>query len=504
MSTPYSPDKNGKAISTYAPSFAKDLMQEYTAWQSDSENISLGIATSTSVGKAIIDKIVTGVVGQGLTPMASPYANVLGWTKEQADKFQRDAETFWNIFTGTRFYDWYGKNSFKQIQQQALRNCLIYGDFLNHRGYRKLGSTVVPFVQTIGGNMVCNRDFVDQKTNRGGVLYKKGSDIEYGYEVVVIGDNLEDTYDTKKVMRYNSEGFMEFDLVVLGQLTEKTTRGIPLFNPVRGDILMLEKIKNNYLVKMSVQNVLALYLKQSENPQDTGISTAEKLMGLQQSPKQPEVRGKVDLGPGVIIEGKPGEEAQLLQAATQSADFAQLFRTILENISAACWGLPVEVLLSSFNASFSASRASINIAEKCFSEKRTEFIQKFMAPAWEQVVDYGIRIGFIQAPGYTFGKNIFIDKQILASTWTGVTPVQIDPVKEVNAFETAINLGICTREYAIRNLYGLDADEVFERIAQEQAKMEQLGISPTTTPIEQTDKIDKTDDTDEKEEDTDE
>lgn len=477
MSTPYSPDKNGKRISGYAPSFSRDPMFGFSAVQDDSSNISMGIATSTSVGTAIIDRIVMGVIGKGLSPMSAPEKSLLNWTDKQAKRFQDEAETFWRLYSSSDKFDWYGKNNFSQIQQIALRDILIYGDCLLHRGYRRKNNSVTPFVQLIAGNMVRNSNYIDSKRNRGGVLFHENSDIESGYEIAVIAENLMDTFSTKAVQRFNSNGFKEFDLISLKNLSEKATRGIPLLNPVRGDILMLEKIKNNYLVKMSVQNIFALFLKKTSDAPDNGASLNEKLMGLDlgQGIESEEER-KIDLGPGVIIDGERGEEAQILQAATQSADFAQMVKTLLENISSACYGLPYEVLLSSFNSSFSASRASINIAEKSFSAIRSEFVSKFNTPVWDMVIDYGIRIGMVHAPGYTFGKNEFIDKAILASTWTGVTPVQVDPVKEVNAYTTALNAGLCTREFAIRNLYGLDAEEVFERMAKEKRYMEELGL----------------------------
>ena len=479
MSTPYSPDKSGKRIVSYSPDFSRDVMAGFSAVQDDASNISMGIVTSTAVGTAIIDRIVMGVLGKGLSPMSSPEKSILSWSEAEAKRFQNEAEAFWRLYARSDNIDWYGKSSFEQIQQMALRDILIYGDCLLHRGYRKRNNKAYPFVQLIAGNMVRNGSFVDSKDNRGGVLFKKGSDIEDGYEIAVVDENLVDTLSTKTVKRFNSRGFKEFDLITLKNLSEKATRGIPLLNPVHGDILMLEKVKNNYLVKMNVQNIFALYLKKDTNAPDNGASLQEKLASLDIASPAPAEEREISLGAGVVIDGERGEEAQILQAANQSADFAQMIKTVLENISAACYGLPYEVLLSSFTASFSASRASINIAEKSFSAIRNEFITKFANPVWELVIDYGIRIGMISCPIYTYGKNEFIDKAILASTWAGVTPVQVDPVKEVNAYALAINTGLCTRELAIRNLYGLDAEEVFERMAKEKTYMKELGLSET-------------------------
>ena len=55
----------------------------------------------------------------------------------------------------------------------------------------------------------------------------------------------------------------------------------------------------------------------------------------------------------------------------------------------------------------------------------------------------------------------------MSVSWTGVTPPQVDPTKEVKAYIDAVNAGLCTREHAVRSLYGFDFEEVAERLADE-------------------------------------
>ena len=61
-------------------------------------------------------------------------------------------------------------------------------------------------------------------------------------------------------------------------------------------------------------------------------------------------------------------------------------------------------------------------------------------------------------------------KAIYGVTWTGVNPTQVDPTKDVKAYTEAINNGLCTHEYATRMLYGLDFEEVAERLKDEKEK----------------------------------
>ena len=64
-------------------------------------------------------------------------------------------------------------------------------------------------------------------------------------------------------------------------------------------------------------------------------------------------------------------------------------------------------------------------------------------------------------------------------TWTGVKSPQVDPTKEVKAYIEAVNAGLCSREQAVRALFGFDFDEVAERIAEEKRLMESLGVTET-------------------------
>ncbi len=95
---------------------------------------------------------------------------------------------------------------------------------------------------------------------------------------------------------------------------------------------------------------------------------------------------------------------------------------------------------------------------------RDDFQKKFLEPVYRLVVEYGILTGHITAPGYMEGDGLYKDA-VLASTWVGVTPVQVDPTKEVRGYADAIKANLCTHEQAIRALYGSDADEVFQRLA---------------------------------------
>ena len=131
-------------------------------------------------------------------------------------------------------------------------------------------------------------------------------------------------------------------------------------------------------------------------------------------------------------------------------------------------GISYEELVGMFSSSYSASRATINESEKTYADLRNEFINKFLNPIWRLIIDYGVLTGQIEAPGYY--ESDLMRKAIYGVTWTGVNPTQVDPTKDVKAYAEAISNGLCTHEYATRMLYGLDFEEVAERLKDEKEK----------------------------------
>ncbi|MGN0907163.1 MAG: hypothetical protein ACI4NM_08445, partial [Bullifex sp.] len=148
----------------------------------------------------------------------------------------------------------------------------------------------------------------------------------------------------------------------------------------------------------------------------------------------------------------------------------------LSLISAAV-GLSYEELLGKYNSSFSASKATINSSEKNYKPLREEFERKFLNPIWQTVIDYGVLSGVIDAPGY-FDDEL-VRRAMCEVTWTGVTPTQVDPVKEVTSLKEAVDNNFCTAEYASRTLFGMDYEEVIQRRAEERRMAEEAGLMPT-------------------------
>lgn len=493
MSSVYTNPTSGKISSGFRPYYPSDPNQNYTWNQDTSQEQSEGLYRTTTLGKMMIDALTRYVIGKGLTPMAAPETSILGWTPEQTDRFQKQAEAYWRLVTGSVNFDYYGKDNFLGLQRIAFKNILIAGDTLRHNGYRKLrNGEIVPYVQVISGRMVSQILEQDSKKSSGGVVIDKTTGREVGYKVRVIDDFLNDTYSYKFVRRYNKLGKLEFDLIQIDKSDPQLVRGIPLLTAVRDDVLDLDKFKANHLTQSAVQALFTAFIEKEKDAEEGSASFMDKINSAGAETVDDDGERRVDMGAGYVVELNPGEKVSMAERHTDGDDYDAYLKANIGMVASAL-GMSYEVATNSFNASFSASRAGLNSAEKNFAILRDEFCTKFNNPVWRMVIETGILKGMIEAPGYEKG-GLYKDA-IFAVSWTGVTAPQVDPTKEVKAYVEAINAGLVTREYATRQLYGLDQDEVHERWLKEMEGM-------NTTRTEDGEDIDGTDNDGEEDDDS--
>ena len=169
----------------------------------------------------------------------------------------------------------------------------------------------------------------------------------------------------------------------------------------------------------------------------------------------------------------PGEDIEIADAKRPSSNF-DAFTTSLAKYVGAALEIPVEVLVKHFSSSYSASRAGLLEAWKGFRMKRSWLAADFCQPVYEMFLAEAIGAGRLKAPGF------FLDPVIrmayCGAQWNGPAQGMIDPVKEVNAAEKRINIGISTRQRETIEMTGGDFDSNVAQLARENQLMEAAGL----------------------------
>src|SRR5690606_18975305 len=115
---------------------------------------------------------------------------------------------------------------------------------------------------------------------------------------------------------------------------------------------------------------------------------------------------------------------------------------------------PYEVLVSHFEASYSASRAALETAWQAFSGRRTWVARNFCQPTYEWFLAECVARGILKAPG-------FFDDPIRRAAWCGAlwigpARISLDPTKDAEAAKVWMNLGVKTLEEVTTETTGGD------------------------------------------------
>ena len=141
----------------------------------------------------------------------------------------------------------------------------------------------------------------------------------------------------------------------------------------------------------------------------------------------------------------------------------------------AALNIPADVLMSRFQASYSASRGALLQAAALFKTRRTWFVRDFCQPVYEAWLAEAVAIGRVSAPGY--GTDPLITKAWSKADWFGPVMGMLDPVKEVTGAALRRKYGFSSGEREAAELTGSDYDDNIDQIALENATWEKHGLS---------------------------
>jgi lambda family phage portal protein len=180
-----------------------------------------------------------------------------------------------------------------------------------------------------------------------------------------------------------------------------------------------------------------------------------------------------ELGSGAVNVLKPGESVDLADPKRPNSGFEMFIASMAKMIGAAL-DIPCEVLMKSFQSSYSASRAALLEAWKSIKIDREFFINDFCKPIYEIWLSEAVALGRVNLPG--FFNDPIVKAAWCRAEWIGPTQGQIEPVKEVTAAIMRIENCLSTREQETTALTGGDFDMNVAQAKLEQRKMIDAGL----------------------------
>lgn len=400
---------------------------------------------------------VTSVVGDGLVLQSTIDREALGLSEEQAEAWQRSAEREFHIASKTA--DWTRVQCFEELQALAFRSTLESGDVFAVRRFRRdAGDTYGTKLMLIEADRVSNpnrRQDTDQIT----------AGIEFDGNGVPLACHVSDKHpggqrvagmNWARVPLRSNDG-RPLVLHLYDRLRPEQTRGVPYLAPI------IESVKQlgDYTDAEATAAVNSAMLFAFEKLPAAVDEEGNPVVGQREAS---DADNEVTLEDGALITLDPGSDIVVQAPGRPNSEFGNFYLAFLRAIGVAL-ELPLEVLIKHFTASYSASRAALEMAWQFFRCRRTWLARRFCQPFYEWVLEEAVAFGRINAPG--FFEDELIRQAWCGAMWIGPSRWSLDPGKDATADETDMRTGVKTLAQCIIERGGGDPDQKHQQRARE-------------------------------------
>lgn len=423
----------------------------------------------------------TNVIGSGLKLKSRIDAEVLGLSREQADVWEKAVEKEFALWAEKKWCDATRLNNFYEMQQLALISWLMNGDawviIKNDEPQKwapyglRLHLIEADRISTPEAGKVLTSFFQSPqqttgKSPNGNTIY---NGVEINSDGAIVAYWICNQYPNSNLRGYKKEwvrveAFGEKTgnpniLQIMESERCEQYRGVPYLAPVIECLKQITRYTEAELTAAVVTAFFTAFIK-------TKAPTAEIPFG-EVVPEEERIDpdpNSYELGAGTINMLAPGEDVVIADAKRPASGFDPFVMSMTKQIGAAL-EIPFELLMKSFTASYSASRASLLEAWKAFKMRRTWFANDFCQPVYELWLAEAVARGRINAPG--FFNDPTIKKAWCGAEWIGPAQGMLDPVKEVNAAILRTEHGFSTHERETTELTGGNWDDNIAQITRE-------------------------------------
>lgn len=236
-------------------------------------------------------------------------------------------------------------------------------------------------------------------------------------------------------------------------------RGVPFLAPVIEDLKQMDRYTKAELLAAVIGGMMTVFVT-SDLPEVAPYG--EQIAGIAEGEQD------IALGPGAVITMDPGQKISVPDFKHPNVAFDGFVSAISRQIGVAL-GLPHEVLIKSFTASYSASRGALLEAWKTFKTWRSFFVSGFCQPVYESWLDEAVAKGRIYAPGYF--DDPMIRKAYCGSEWHGPAQGSLNPLQEAGAYKMLVEECFTTRSAIVAEMNGGDYGRVVrQRIVEEKLR----------------------------------
>ena len=447
---------------TYPESPDNDILWDLDDLRAKSRNLYM----NNELAGAALKKMRTKIVGTGLLPKPNINYQIAGITKEQAREYEKIIKAKFNAWASSTNADFNRMHDFFTIQALVQLSWIMNGDaFVIPKRKKRPGVEIELCLQMIEADRIVNPRFSYNQLIKGGIEFAPNGDLLKYY---IADRHPGDGYsEIKGYPVFNSLGRRNilhiFEPERVGQ-----RRGVPLLASIIYPIKTLGRYKEAELIAAAINASLGFIVetKDAEGFINSSFGTSGE-DGDNLGGKRTE---KITLEHGLGIIAENGETIKEFTTTRPNKSYKDFVDAVYEEIGAQL-EIPHEVLMSSFKASYSAAKASLEEAHQRFLVCRKLLERTLCQPIYEEFILELIRNGDIDCP--RFFEDSAVRYAFTRCIWVGSGKSSLDPLKEANANTKSLENFTTTRGI-IAAESGLDFDEMLEARLEEEKKIAEI------------------------------
>ena len=459
---------------------------------------------------AAINTTTKKTVGYGLYLKPCIDYEFLGLTQEEAEEWERNAEREFALWAESKHCDATCVHTFYEMQELIFRGMLSNGDGLGLIKY----SNTTPFMpyelrlQIIESDRLCSPLYAAANVVKSlnytiaeGINADNGNRIVNGVEIDDNGkliaywicnrypqEYMRLHHKERKWIRIEAYGKRTGNPNVL-HLFKATRasayRGVPLLAPVIESLKQLTRYSDAEIMAAVISGMFTVFVKSNGSSANNPLSGMANPFAMNSMPVPTDDSGAsehrrtsaddVVIGNGAVTVLEDGEDISIANPTRPNANYDGFIVSVFKQVGAAL-DIPYEVLLKSFNSSYSASRAALLEAAETFKNYRMYLQDDFCQPVYEMFLAEAVAKGRIKANG--FFNDPLIHKAWCSAKWNPTTTVPVlDPTKEVQAAEMRVKNGFSTREQETVALNGGDYKSNVEQLVRENKMLKEANAT---------------------------
>ncbi len=438
------------------------------------------------LAQSAVSTKVAHVIGSGHVVRPEIDADRLGLSQDEAQVWEELALDIWTDWAGSNDCDISRSQTFAELEDMVYRSRLMSGDvFVLQRFKRRPGRLLASCVQIVEADRVWNPSWRADSPMLVGGIEKDADGAAVAYHVadrhfVSIGTG---QVTWQRIPAFDRQGNRIVLHVHGPKWRPEMTRYAPLLAPVIESLKQRSRYSEAELMAAVVSACFAVGMVSDEGDLGAALGTAG-------TPPPIDASKAINLTePGQIFDLLPGEKIQSFAPGRPNPQFAPFIEAVAKEVGAGT-DLPYEMLIKQFSASYSASRAAMELAWLYFKVDRAQHVTQFCAPVYETVISEAIARGLLKAPG--FFTDPLRRQSWLGANWMGPARPTIDPSKDANADKTYLEMGVTSLTRIAAERFGVDYRTVRRRREQDGSNevvlQSQTGrAAPTTDPKKEDD-----------------